>query len=779
MPHSSTSAPSLAYVYPVAALGAGGSYGNLDVFARTSRESDLQGLWFARDDTFYAGEMKVTPVIAGVPLQAVTTRFHPAYQRTDYDGGDLAVEKVFFVPQATGYPLEAACTILTLRNRGSAEQTIDVEVDLRWNAVAAAGHLKVPPTAESEKVVASRLEDNLVIAWTVPQRYTQVPGWLPEAPRAVHEARVLGAPIAPLTCRMVAPSRVRLTYRLLVHAGSSETLPIVLTFSPTGLPAARTKWQDLQDCEQVLARTKATVAGQLARCELFTPSALINRGLGWGKVNTFRVMDRYAGGLGFTNDPPQDIVVVRDAAWYALGASYLDADFVEGMWATINDHGVHEGGKLTEFVRCSKVPPPQNDYGLNLNDDTPLWLIATHHHYAVTRGRPWLEATYPAVIAAAEHILAQLRDGLVMCDQEGTNVQGIASWRNIIPGYELNGAVTEINAECAAALRHAAQLAAVMCDPANQQRWGRAAQDLVAAINGRLVDPATGLYALARGLDGVLRTELTADQLFPLIFDVATPDLAARTIDRLTRPDFWTARGMRTVGSGEPEYDPSYGWGLMGGIWPNLTAWACYAFRLSRPELVVAGMERTFAMSELPAPVSGGRIVPGEFPEWFDGDTFESKGMAMSPWMPPTFVWLGLESLAGLTPLAEGPARACLNPNLPADWSWVGGRAIALGAERLAFIFLDGTLHVAGCEVSSDYPVVRYEADVTGTAQVRSNAPWTLALAQDDRIVVFVATHEARTVEVEVGGITQHVALEAQQARRLEFARHPVGTVAP
>jgi hemolysin activation/secretion protein len=92
MPPSVTS---LAYDYPVESLGAGGSYGNLDVFARTSRESDLQGLWYARDDTFYAGEMKVAPVVAGVPLPAAITRFHPAYQRTDYGGGVYVTHPCF------------------------------------------------------------------------------------------------------------------------------------------------------------------------------------------------------------------------------------------------------------------------------------------------------------------------------------------------------------------------------------------------------------------------------------------------------------------------------------------------------------------------------------------------------------------------------------------------------------------------------------------------------------------------------------------------------------
>ena len=53
---------------------------------------------------------------------------------------------------------------------------------------------------------------------------------------------------------------------------------------------------------------------------------------------------------------------------------------------------------------------------------------------------------------ACEWILAQRRDGLVWCTVEGADIWGNATWRNIIPGYRLAGAVTEINALCYAAL---------------------------------------------------------------------------------------------------------------------------------------------------------------------------------------------------------------------------------------------------------------------------------------------------------------------------------------
>ena len=48
----------------------------------------------------------------------------------------------------------------------------------------------------------------------------------------------------------------------------------------------------------------------------------------------------------------------------------------------------------------------------------------------------------------ADYMLTQRdENGLVFCRAKGVDMYGISSWRNIIPHYTLDGAVTEINAE--------------------------------------------------------------------------------------------------------------------------------------------------------------------------------------------------------------------------------------------------------------------------------------------------------------------------------------------
>ena len=124
------------------------------------------------------------------------------------------------------------------------------------------------------------------------------------------------------------------------------------------------------------------------------------------------------------------------------------------------------------------------------------------------------------------------------CTVRGVETLGIAGWRNIIPNYTLNGAVTEVNAECALALRW-------------QRAWPRhrgprkaramlkfreAGEALVEAINTHLINPETGLYYLNIDLDGNVHTDVTADEIYPVMFGVAPDEVGFRIISRLNAP---------------------------------------------------------------------------------------------------------------------------------------------------------------------------------------------------------------------------------------------------
>lgn len=747
--------------YPVSRLTAGQSFGNADAFIRTSATGDLEGLYSAGTDQWPAGEVRYRLEAGGGKFSPIQTRFEAACQTTSFACEGLGAELICFVPR--GQELERCCAwLLSVRNPSDACHEVSITVDLRWNAVTAVGHSKVPPGSQGEKVVESRLDGHRVVAVTRRQPYTVNPAWfLPPAvtehgdPR---EWRSFEGPSDLASAAFTAPGRVTLTFLVKLGPGERRELPFQLHYGQ-GTPE-----RPSVDVAALLAATRKAVAHELARATLHTPSAAIDALVHWAKASTLRVQQRFPAAWGFTNDPPQDVLVVRDAAWYALGASYLSPGFVADMWQLILDHGQHPGGKLTEYLRCAQVAPDgrvfREDYGLDLNDDTPLFIWATCHHAAVTGDRPFFDRTWPAVREAADWLLSRRGPlGLLWCGVDGTNTYGIASWRNIIPGYGLSGAVTEINAEAVNALRAAARMAAVTGDTACATRYEAAAEDLVAAIEALLNRPTPATAC----------EDVTGDQVFPLLFEVAPPDRAQRVASRLLAEDSWTTAGVRTVGKSEPSYHPTFGWGLLGGIWPNLTAWVAYALRSSHPGRLVEALLGLHALIAPEDPSAMGRLVPGEFPEWFDGDTMVSKGMAMSPWMPPTALWLALEGLAGITPRLEGPPE--VEPHLPEGWTWLAASSLPGPEGPWSWFLHDGVLR-------STRPVVSSRAvrvlPLDLTVELATDAPVFLALAGEDGTDVLVGRPSgpgvAEQYRVRLGSEERTVRLAPGEAQVLAFA---------
>ena len=236
-------------------------------------------------------------------------------------------------------------------------------------------------------------------------------------------------------------------------------------------------------------------------------------------------------------------------------------------------------GQVVEYVRG--VSGFKTSYDLNVNDDTPLHIIAILHHYNVTRDDEWLAKVYPLVVRIADYMLTQRDDnGLVFCKAGGVDMFGISSWRNIIPYYTLDGAVTEINAECFYALEAAAICAAVVGDADGWARFA-ARRPRCARRCGRSCSTPTSAASCSTTISsGNYQDNFTADEVFPVLFDVADPDERRTILERLREPDFTTPVGLRTISTADSWYFPSHGFGLLGGVWPDLTLW--FAFALAR-----------------------------------------------------------------------------------------------------------------------------------------------------------------------------------------------------
>ena len=742
------------YRYPIDRLLNGTSLGNPETFLKLTPQSDVAGLWSALDDQEYCGRWVTHVYVGGERSRAIETTFRPAFQETSYSCGALSVRKRTFLPML-GEHLQVVYQVVEVENPTNEPYDAAIMCDVHYPAFVWPGMYKVPDEVQRAKRMENREQNHVIVSTTIGRE---------------QEVRVFGAD-AEVVATYAGDRGFSRTFRAHVPPRASARVSVTMVISDKGDRAALASNRKAPRADVALAQTEAFYRDLARTADVKTPDPLINRAFDWAKINTVRVQHRFPAGWGFTNDPSQDIVVVRDAAWYAMGSDYVTPQFTRGMMDLVAEHGIEDGGKITEYILACADPPVSADYDLNINDDTPLMVGAVYHHYAVTGDQDVLARYWPMVRGACDWILAQIVDGLVYSHSQEANVWGIAGWRNIIPQSQISGTVTEINCECSYALRLAARLAQDAGDGARAERYLLASERLRDEINRRLISDKHGFYLLNIDPEGVPHHDLTGDQIFPVIFGVADQTRKRAILDLLYTSNFWTPFGVRTVARGQEEYDPDYGLQLMGGVWPNLTAWVAYSSKTYSPRKLTAGMRNIWKISEVENPRAYQNVVPGLFPERLSGESYKSRGMAMSPWMPPTYVWLTFEGLLGFEPTVDGLR---INPHLPSDWKWAGVRNVTVRGETMSCFYYRRVLYTTR-PVASRSKCVVLDQDVS--EHVESDAPFTLALRNAERTLVFIGTDEPGTYRVTVkppltGEVERHeVVLRAGDARMLELRK--------
>jgi glycogen debranching enzyme len=336
------------------------------------------------------------------------------------------------------------------------------------------------------------------------------------------------------------------------------------------------------------------------------------------------------------------------------------------------------------------------DHGFNINDNTPLFVMAVEHHIQVTGHTDCLHDLYDSACQAGEAILRARNDqGLVTCLAAGIGIKGICGWRNVMQHERITGAVTEVNAECYAALRALSRLARIHGDEDAAQRFEQEAEPLRCAINTHLKDPSTGLYVRNIDPDGRVFSQATIDLVFPLICDVADASTARLITTRLAMPDFMSAGGIRALPEENPRYDPSFEAGLLGGVWPGATWWYALGSARTDPRIMVESLRRSYWHY-----VTDPRVyntVPGQFSEWMDGQTLVNRGMRLSPWEAPRFLWATIEGAVGLQATGSG---ATLDPHLPPEWRWLRVHHLPYRDQCLSFFLArqDDEMHLYTCD---------------------------------------------------------------------------------
>jgi hypothetical protein len=382
------------------------------------------------------------------------------------------------------------------------------------------------------------------------------------------------------------------------------------------------------------------------------------------------------------------------------------------------------------------------------------------------------------VTKIADYMLTQRdKDGLLFCKASGVDMFGITSWRNIIPYYTLDGAVTEINAEAVYALESAAMLCAVVGDNDHWEKYSGEAQKMRAAMMDYLFNDDTGAFVLNYDQDGNYQDNFTADEIFPVLFGIADAKQRSAILSRLAEADFVTPVGLRTISTADAWYFPSYGFGLLGGIWPDLTLW--YVVALARNDMTdeaVRFLSLTYSAMEGGSPRN---TVPGEFAEWFDGGSLSNRGMYLSPWTGAKYLWAVAETVGGLNGYRTS-GRPHLAPLRPKDWQWIAAARVHWGGRRCTYVIdlRSNTIYGNMPELSAEEPFTCIYAGRDVSDEVSTSPVEVGAIAFEDEsgaVRIFVGNHldRPRNVLLEFRGHTARVDMAAGELREVHLIGKP------
>jgi glycogen debranching enzyme len=779
-----------AYVLAESETPFGMTLGNYKTYATSTAKGGVRGLWDADTDQIIFGAHQIAYRVGDGRTQfpRQTSReftFLPYAQIGEFalDDRVRAVE-AFYVPHGPKHERTVAFVVdVTLHNSGVAPVSVRV---FPWTLLIGQRFY-----GEPEKAVRASVEDTFI------RSYGEETGWVRwwggsrdpvHSIIALREHAVLGAMTAGTLAGMrhldeVTPKLAEFVnrriygafeYVVAVEPGARENLRLAVVFHKDGDAASKPVLQQLLADETALHETQRYYALRLADARLITPSPVINRAVVWAKVNMLRVVKDYPQGWGSTNSPPSDILVSRDTSWFVHGYDYFLPQFSRDAIELFNRF-LEPSGQVVEYVRG--VSGFKTSYDLNINDDTPLHLIAILHHYNATLDDAWLRSVYPLVRRVADYLLGQ-RDanGLVYCKAGGVDMFGITSWRNIIPYYTLDGAVTEINAEALFALEAAAMLAAVCDEIADWERYAAEARALREAILAKLFNRDVSAFVLNYDQDGNYQDNFTADEVFPVLFGAADAPVRRAILQRLLEADFVTPVGLRTISTADSWYFPSHGFGLLGGVWPDLTLW--FVVALAHNGMVdeaVRFLEATYATMEAGA---ARNTVPGQFAEWFDGGSLTNRGMYLSPWTGAKYLWAVAETVCGLDGYRTS-GRPDLSPSIPPAWQWTAAVRVHWGGSRRTYVIDRLNARIVGDmeRASAHEPYRVFYAGRNVSAEAVVSPVDVAAVAFEDahgvRLFLCNPADAARSVAVEFRGRMIRKRLEAGVMREIVVSGTP------
>ena len=262
-----------------------------------------------------------------------------------------------------------------------------------------------------------------------------------------------------------------------------------------------------------------------------------------------------------------------------------------------------------------------------------------------------------------------------------------------------------------------------------------------------------------------------------MLFDVADEPTRKAILKRLLEPDFVTPVGLRTISTADSWYFPSHGFGLLGGVWPDLTLWFAVALaRNGAYRHAVHFLEAIYASMEAG---TARNTVPGQFGEWFDGGSLTNRGMYLSPWTGAKYLWAVAETVCGIDGYRTS-GRLHLVPRVPVEWNWTAAARVHWGGRCHTYVMDHAGKRIIGDmpAASADEPYVVFFAgrDVSDEATVSPVDVAAIVFEDDAEGVRLFACNpfdRARNVAIEFRGRMIRRRIEAGAMLELVVSGNP------
>ena len=227
----------------------------------------------------------------------------------------------------------------------------------------------------------------------------------------------------------------------------------------------------------------------------------------------------------------------------------------------------------------------------------------------------------------------------------------------------------EIESLWARALESSSELAALLGKKKESREWSGKAKRIKEKISQIYWNRNEGYFYDTIRPDGKPDSKLRPNAMVALMYGHIPNQQAQQALDRIEKGDMTTDWGVRSLSSGDPNYNPEvYHSGV---VWPLVTGWTTLAeYSCNRSD---KGFMYLKSMAK--------RIVEegGMHAEAYRGDKpIPHISCILQAWSMSMFLWSTIEGLFGIKSDSL-KKEVAIHPQFPKDWAWAELENVPLG----------------------------------------------------------------------------------------------------